>query len=115
MKSLSQMFIASSLLCVAGVSHAGSSEAVDACVKAFVAANIPAAHPVNIDRSTIEATPTDPLARRYVVTLTARGATSGKEFAKVSCHASKDGTIIALDGRSMKDRLAMMEHSTDGR
>ena len=115
MKTFSKLFITSSLLCAAGVSHAGSSEAVDACVKAFVAAKLPAEHPVSIDKSSITATPADLFARSYVVSLTATGATSGKAFASTTCHALRDGTIIALDGRGMKDRLAMAEHDIQGR
>jgi hypothetical protein len=115
MKTFSQLMIASSLLCVAGVSHAGSTEAVDACVKAFVASKLPAEHPVSIDKSSITAMPADPMARSYLVALTATGATSGKAFATTTCHALRDGTIIALDGRSAKDRLAMTEHEAAGR
>src|SRR3954463_10641470 len=115
MKSLSQLFVASSLLCAAGVSHAGSAEAVDACVKAFVATKLPATYPVSIDRSNITAVPADSLARTFLVSLTATGATSGKAFATTTCHASKDGTVIALDGRAAKDRLAMAEQAAQGR
>ena len=109
MKSLSHLMIASSLLCVAGVSHAGSTQAIEACVKAFVAAKIPAEHPVNIDKSSIAAVPADLMAQSYLVSLKATGATTGKAFASTTCHVSKDGTIIALEGRGAKDRLAMTE------
>ena len=101
--------MASSLLCVAGVSHAGTTQAVEACVKAFVAAKIPAEYPVSIDKNSITAMPADLMARSYRVALTATGATTGKAFATTTCHVSRDGTIIALEGRGAKENLAMAE------
>ncbi|HEU4600498.1 MAG TPA: hypothetical protein VFS24_00950 [Steroidobacteraceae bacterium] len=111
MKNLSKLIIVSSLLSVASVSHAGSSEAVDACVKAFVAAKVPAAHPVSIDKRSITATPADLFARSYRVSLTATGASTGKAIASTTCHAASDGTIIALDERSGRERVAMTDRA----
>lgn len=81
-------------------SYAGSNQAVDACVKAFVATHIPKESVVHVHKQT---PPLSPLAllqdRRgtYTVALTAYGKRSGKEIAQARCVASSRGEVIVLD------------------
>jgi hypothetical protein len=81
-------------------SHADASDqAMDACVQAFVAANLPAGQRVVVDKSNMASGPLDAHKRTYRVVLIATGSTSGKQLAKSTCVAKRNGEVIALNGK----------------
>jgi hypothetical protein len=110
MKTLNTLFgsIAASvaLLALPVASRADADAAMDACVQAFVSANLPKDQPVSVRKiDTIDG----PLAvqdRAYRIVLTATGKTSGKKLARATCIVARDGQIVALNGRSPAPRLA---------
>jgi hypothetical protein len=87
-------------------SHADSDAAMDACVQAFVSANVPKDHPIKVRKVILADGPLAVQDRAYRITLTAKGATSGKQFARGTCIVGRDGEIIALNGRSATPQLA---------
>jgi hypothetical protein len=89
-------------LLAASLTHADSDAAVDACVKAFIAANIPAQHPVTVQ--TIDAAPgeRDDGLRPYKIVLTATGLRSGDRLAIGTCMVDRRGEAISLNGRRLK-------------
>lgn len=82
-------------------SHAGSNQALDACVKTFVANYIPKDRVVRVykDRPTPGPLALLQDARRgvYTIALSARGKRSGKEIAQARCIASSRGDVIVMD------------------
>jgi hypothetical protein len=81
-------------------SHANPSEqAINACVQAFVAANLPKEQRVVVDKQSIAREPLDQRSRTYRISLAATGATSGRQIAKGTCIADRNGEIIRLNGR----------------
>ena len=77
----------------------GIEQALDACVQAFVAANLPKEQPVVVDKSHIASQPADAQSRTFRIVLKATGSTSGRQLAKGVCVANRDGEVIALNGR----------------
>lgn len=73
--------------------------AMDACVQAFVAASLPKGQPVVVDKQNFVVGPLDAHTRTYRVVLIATGTTSGRQIAKSTCVANRDGNVIALNGR----------------
>ena len=76
-----------------------AEQAMDACVQAFVAANLPKGQPVVVDKQNIASGPLDAHSRTYRVVLIATGTTSGRQLAKSTCVANRSGEVIALNGR----------------
>jgi hypothetical protein len=74
-------------------------QAMDACVQAFVAANLPKEQRVVIDKENFAAGPLDAQTRTYRIVMIATGKTSGRQIAKSVCIANRAGAVIALDGR----------------
>ena len=97
---------ASMTLLVPSASRADADAAMDACVQAFVSANLPKDQPISVRKiDTIDG----PLAaqdRAYRILLTATGKTSGKKLARATCIVDRDGQIIAMNGRSTTHQLA---------
>jgi hypothetical protein len=77
----------------------GFAQAADACVQAFVAANLPKEQPVVVDRDNFVGGPLDGQTHTYRIVLIATGKTSGRQIAKSVCIANRAGAVIALDGR----------------
>jgi hypothetical protein len=75
------------------------SQAMDACVQAFVAANLPKEQPVIVDKENSATGPLDAQTRTYRIVLIATGKTSGRQIARNVCIANRAGEVIALDGR----------------
>jgi hypothetical protein len=93
------------LLNAAPASQAHAEDAMDACIKAFVAANLPREQPVTVRKKESESSPIA-LGRAYRISLTATGATSGKRLARSSCLVDRNGAVIALNGKPVADYLA---------
>jgi hypothetical protein len=95
-----------SLLALPAASRADADAAMDACLKAFVDANVPKEHPVRLEKAR---TVDGPLAGNegpYRILLTATGAKSGKKIASGSCTVDRRGEIIAMTGRPVTPQLA---------
>ena len=75
------------------------SQAMDACVQAFVAAHLPKEQPVVVDKDTLAFGPLDAQSRTYRIVLIATGKTSGRQIARSTCVANRAGEVIALNGR----------------
>lgn len=76
-----------------------AAQAMDACVQAFVAAYLPKEQPVVVDKQNLVSGPLDAHTRTYRVVLIATGTTSGRQIAKSTCVAGRNGEVIALNGR----------------
>lgn len=88
------------------------AQAMDACVQAFVAANLPKEQPVIVDKEHSVTGPLDAQTRTYRIVLIATGKTSGRQIAKNVCVANRAGEVIALDGRR-PPRLAQATVATN--
>lgn len=78
--------------------------AMDACVQAFVAQHLPKGQPVVVDKQNFVVGPLDAHTRTYRVVLIATGTTSGRQIAKSTCVANRDGDVIAFNGRRLSRR-----------
>ena len=90
------------LIAAPSLSHAATSPAadasLDACVKAFVSANIDKDRHYSLVTS--DASSFDPSAARHVVTLKATGKSSGKQLAKATCVVDRNGITLTMNGKS---------------
>ena len=75
------------------------AQAMDACVQAFVAANLPKEQRFVIDKENFATVPLDAQTQTYRIVLIATGKTSGRQIAKSLCVANRAGEVIALNGR----------------
>jgi hypothetical protein len=75
------------------------AQAMDACVQAFVAANLPKEQRVVVDKENFVTGPLDAQTRTYRIVLIATGKTSGRQIAKSVCVANRAGEVVALNGR----------------
>lgn len=81
-------------------SYASSNQALDACVKAFVANYIPKESVVRVYKHRPTPGPLAILLDRkgtYTIALTARGKRSGEEIAQARCVANSRGDVIVMD------------------
>jgi sulfur carrier protein ThiS len=94
--------LASLLLPIMGspaISLADSTDAMDACVQAFLASEIAKDRTVVVEKD-FESVPRPlALAGLYQIEVVATGRDSGKQVARVVCHADAKGTIVALNGK----------------
>jgi hypothetical protein len=74
-------------------------QAMDACVQAFVAANLPKEQRVVVDKLNSAIGPMDAQSRTFRIVLKATGTTSGREIAKGVCVTNRNGEVIALNGK----------------
>jgi hypothetical protein len=75
-----------------------AQQAADACVQAFVAASLPKRR-VIVDKQNVSSGPLDAHSRTYRIVMTATGVTSGRQIAKSTCVANRNGEVIALNGK----------------
>jgi hypothetical protein len=87
------------LLAAPAVSIADPSNAMEACVQAFLTSEVAKDRKVTVDKE-FESVPR-PLALSglYKIQVVATGRESGKEVARIVCHADNKGTIVALNGK----------------
>lgn len=105
---------ATSLLAVSA--HADSpaaraERAMDDCVAAFVAAKLPKEQPLRIEKQGYVASPLDAQQRAYKIVVTATGAHSGKRLARSTCLVDRNGTLIAINGKRVREQLAQADDS----
>jgi hypothetical protein len=105
-KSLS-IAAATVLLAASFTSHAGNDDAaMDACINAFVSANLPKEQPVTVRKEEVAPSPVSVHARAYKIVLSATGVESGKRLARGTCIVNRAGEVIALDGKPLPTKLA---------
>jgi hypothetical protein len=105
-KSLS-IAAATVLLAAPFTSHAGADDvAMDACINAFVSANLPKEQPVTVRKEEVAASPISIHARAYKIVVSATGVESGKRLARGTCIVNRSGEVIALDGKPLLTKVA---------
>lgn len=105
-KSLS-IAAATVLLAAPFTSQAGNDDAaMDACINAFVAANLPKEQPVTVRKEEMAASPISVHGRGYKIILSATGVESGKRLARGTCLVNRDGQVIALNGKPLATKIA---------
>lgn len=89
-------------------SYAGNDDAaMDACINAFVASNLPKEQPVKaVHKEAVAASPISIHARAYKIVVSATGVESGKRLARGTCIVNRDGEVIALNGKPLNTKLA---------
>lgn len=90
---------------------ARSDRAMDTCIAAFIAANLPKEQPVRVLKEDSVASPLDTHNREYKIVLKATGAESGKRLARGVCIVDRSGTVIAMNGKRLPEQLAQTEVS----
>jgi len=89
------------LFAAPAISFAGEAEAMNACVNAFVSANLPKEQKVRLKTVDSARGPMDRHARYYTIAMSARGVESGKQFAEGTCVVKSDGTLVMLNGKAV--------------
>jgi hypothetical protein len=88
-----------SVLAAPAVSLADSASAMDACVQAFLSSEVAKDRKVVVEKQ-FESVPRPlALSGTYKIEVLATGRESGKEVARIVCHADNKGTIVALNGK----------------
>ncbi len=82
-------------------------QAMDSCINAFVAANLPKEQPVTVRKEEIAASPISIHARSYKIIVSAKGVESGKYLARGTCIVDRTGAVIALNGKPLPTQLAV--------
>jgi hypothetical protein len=80
--------------------------AMDSCINAFVAANLPKEQPVTVRKEDFAASPISIHARAYKIMVSAKGVKSGKHLARGTCIVDRSGQVTALNGKPLPQKLA---------
>lgn len=88
------------------VGAANEAAAFDACVDAFVSANLPKEQKVHLKKLDTTRSPVSIHGRAYKISLSAKGVESGKQLATATCVVERDGTVIALNGKAIAPGLS---------
>lgn len=80
--------------------------AMDTCIGAFVASNLPKEQPVKIRKDDGIASPLSVHSRAYKIVVTAKGMESGRYLARGTCVVDRSGAVIALNGKPLTQKLA---------
>ena len=80
--------------------------AMDTCIKAFVAANLPKEQPVTVRKEEAVQSPISIHARAYKINVSAKGVESGKYLARGTCIVDRSGSVVALNGKPLPTQLA---------
>jgi len=86
------------LFAAPAASFADEAAAMNACVDAFVAANLPKEQKVHVKTLQPARSPVDIHTRYYRIAVTAKGVESGKRLASATCVAKADGTLVTING-----------------
>ena len=79
--------------------HADEKTAMDACVKTFLNSDLAKDRKVTVQTNADFVPRPISLSGLYRIEVVAKGRESGKQLARVVCHADNNGTIVALNGR----------------
>lgn len=80
--------------------------AMDSCIKAFVAANVPQGHPVTVRKQESAISPVGLDAVGYKIIVSAKGAESGKYIARGTCIVDRSGEVTMVNGKKLATQLA---------
>lgn len=80
--------------------------AMDSCINAFVAANLPKEQPVKVFKEETATSPLNVHSRGYKIIVSAKGVESGKYLARGTCTVDRSGEVIALNGKPLSTKLA---------
>lgn len=87
---------------VASFADTASNAAMDACLQSFLASDVAKDRKVTV-RKNLDSIPRPlELASLFRIELVAKGRDSGKQIARVVCHANQKGTIVAVNGLPAK-------------
>jgi hypothetical protein len=101
--ALAAMMLAAPL---ASQASTADDEAMNACINAFVAANLPKEQRVRVQKEDVPASPISVHARTYKIVLSATGAISGKNYSRGTCIVDRDGAVLTLNGRPLSTKVA---------
>jgi hypothetical protein len=79
--------------------HADEKSAMDACIKTFLTSDLAKDRKVTVQTNADSVPRPITLSGLYRIEVVARGRESGKQLARVVCHADNSGAIVALNGR----------------
>jgi hypothetical protein len=96
---LVRLAVAAVVLAAPVASFADSSVAIDACIKAFLSSDVAKDRKVTVQKNLDSVPRPLALSGLYTVEVVAKGRESGKQLARVICHADQKGTIVAVNGR----------------
>ncbi|HEY0684367.1 MAG TPA: hypothetical protein VGD45_18675 [Steroidobacter sp.] len=80
--------------------------AMDSCINAFVASNLPKEQPVRVQKEASVSSPLAIYSRGYKIIVSAKGVESGKYLARGTCLVDRSGQVIALNGKPIAQKLA---------
>ena len=80
-------------------SHADETRAMNACVKTFLDSDLAKDRKVTINLSNDSVVRPLTLSGLYRIEVVATGRQSGKQLARIVCHANSKGAIVAVNGR----------------
>ena len=96
---LSRLAVAALVLAAPVSSFAGSDAALDACVQTFLSSDLAKDRKVTVQKLSDSVPRPLALSGLQKIEVVAKGRESGKELARIVCHADRQGTIIAVNGR----------------
>ena len=79
--------------------HADETTAMNACVKTFLDSDLAKDRKVTVQTNADSVVRPIALSGLYKIEVVARGRASGKQLARIVCHANDAGTIVAVNGR----------------
>jgi len=79
--------------------HADETSAMNACVKSFLDSDLAKDRKVTVQTNSDSVVRPLALSGLYKIEVVARGRESGKQIARIVCHADHAGTIVAVNGR----------------
>ena len=87
------------ILAAPALVHADETSAMNACVKSFLDSDLAKDRKVTVQTSSDSVVRPLALSGLYKIEVVARGRESGKQIARLVCHADNAGTIVAVNGR----------------
>ena len=87
------------ILAAPALVHADETSAMNACVKSFLDSDLAKDRKVTVQKNTDSVVRPITLSGLYRIEVVAKGRESGKQLARIVCHADSTGTIVAVNGR----------------
>jgi len=81
------------------LSHADEKSAMNACVKAFLDSDLAKDRKVTVQTTNDSVPRPLPISGTYKIEVVAKGRESGRQLARIVCHADDSGQIVAVNGR----------------
>jgi hypothetical protein len=87
------------VLAAPALSHADETTALNACVQTFLDSDLAKDRKVTVLKNADSVIRPLALSGLYRIEVVAKGRDSGKQIARIVCHADNSGTIVAVNGR----------------